>query len=130
MMAGALLYSHVEREARLIGGDAFTHFITRGLGLPIESIDHTLFPRNGETGRIVNHALMLYRDVLEASSSTSQFVQCLSLLEFLVDPESYCQFDKVRKIVARYVAANQSEYNKLLERRTGWAAKNIAHLQR
>lgn len=54
--------------------------------------------------------------MLEASSSTSQFVQCLSLLEFLVDPDSYCDFKKVGKIVARYAAANQSEYIKLLDR--------------
>lgn len=116
MMAGALLYSHVDREARLIGGAAFTHFITRGLGLPIESIDHTRFPKTGAVGRLVDHALALYRDMLEASSSTSQFVQCLSLLEFLVEPDSYCSFGKVRKIVARYNAANQAEYNKLLDR--------------
>jgi len=95
MMAGALLYSHVEREARIIAGDAFTHFITKGVGLPIESIDHARFPRAGEVGRIVNHAFMLYRDMLEASSSTAQFVQCLSLLEFLVDPESYTSSEKV-----------------------------------
>jgi hypothetical protein len=116
MMAGALLYSHVEREARLIGGDSFTHFITRGLGLPIASIAHSSFPKTGELGRIVSHALMLYRDILEASSPTSQYVQCLSLLEFLVEPDSFCNFDKVRKVVARYIAANRSEYNTLLDR--------------
>ena len=30
MMAGALLYNHSIREGRIIGGYAFTHFITRG----------------------------------------------------------------------------------------------------
>ncbi len=116
MMAGALLYSNVERQGRMIGGDAFTHFITRGLGLPIQSIEPSYFPRAGEVGRIVNHALMLYRDVLEASCATSQFVQCLSLMEFLVDPEGYTRADRVRKIVARYAATEPAGYARLLER--------------
>jgi hypothetical protein len=35
MMAGALLYNAARQQARIIGGAAFTHFITRGLGLPV-----------------------------------------------------------------------------------------------
>lgn len=73
MMAGALLYNHTLKEARIIGA-AFTHTITRGLGLPLESIDHKLFPKSGEVGKIVNHALSLYTALLEANSSTLRFM--------------------------------------------------------
>jgi hypothetical protein len=57
MMAGALLYSGALREARIIGGAAFTHYLTRGLGLPLDQVEWDAFPRDGEVGRIVNHAL-------------------------------------------------------------------------
>lgn len=116
MMAGALVYSPAERQARLMGGAAFTHSITRGLGLSIEAIEHDRFPRYGEVGKIVHHALMLYRDILEASSATSQFIQCLSLLEFLVDPEAYSDSEKIRKTIARYAAENSAEYQAIIGR--------------
>lgn len=116
MMAGAILYNYALREGRLIGGDAFTHFITRGLGLPLESIEHGEFPRTGEVGQIVSHALVLFRDMLEASSSTSKFIQCLGLLEFLADPDKFLNFDKVSGIVARYSTTNMTDYKKLLDR--------------
>ncbi len=116
MMAGALLYNHFDREARIIGGDAFTHIITRGLGLSLESIDHSEFPSHGEVGSIVGHALLLYTAMLEANNPTSFFVQALSLLEFLADPNEYRKFEEVKKIIARYVAKNAVDYDALLNR--------------
>lgn len=61
MMAGALLYNPHLHEARIIGGDPFTHYLTRGLGLPLEPIEHSQFPKNGEVGQIVQHALPVHR---------------------------------------------------------------------
>ena len=116
MMAGALLYNHALREARMIGGDAFTHIVTRGLGLALADIDSNEFPKQGGVGFIVSHALSLYTTMLEANSPTSFFVQALSLLEFLAYPDDYALFKEVKKVIARYVAKNQSEYNALLER--------------
>lgn len=119
MMAGALLYNHFLREARIIGGAAFTHTITRGLGLPLESVDQELFPKEGEVGYITNHALALYTTLLEANSSTFRFVQAMSLLEFLAYPDEYkkeFKFKKVAKVIAKYVAKNQVEYMALLDR--------------
>ena len=116
MMAGAVLYNHALRQARIFGGDAFTHYFTRGLGLPLESIAHSDFPRDGEVGFIVNHGLSLYSMMLEASSQTSKFVQCLALLEFLAFPHDYEKFEKVKKVIARYIATNASEYDRLLDR--------------
>jgi hypothetical protein len=39
MMAGVLLYDPTSDESRILGGAAFTHYITRGLGLPLEHIE-------------------------------------------------------------------------------------------
>jgi len=116
MMSGALLYNYSLKESRIIGGAAFTHTITRGVGLPLDSINFNLFPKDGEVGNIVNHALSLYTELLEANSATSRFVQALSLLEFLAFPDEYKNFQDVKKIVARYIAKNKSEYETLLDR--------------
>lgn len=116
MMSGALLYNHSLRESRIIGGDAFSHTFTKGLGLPIDSVDSHLFPRPGEVGSIVGHALSLYTTLLEANSPTMRFVQALSLLEFLAYPDEYKRFEDVKKVIARYVAKTPAEYQKLLER--------------
>lgn len=116
MMSGALLYNHSLRESRIIGGDAFTHAITRGLGLPIESVDHALYPKNGEVGFIAKHALSLYTTLLEAESPTLRFVQALSLLEFLAYPDDFKKFQDVKKVISRYIAQDRHQYDKLLNR--------------
>jgi hypothetical protein len=116
MMAGAVLYSPVTCDARLVAGAAFTHFVTQGLGLPLEPIDHRRFPRDGGVGNVVNHALSLYTGLLEANGATGRFMQAMNLLEFLADPNDFTKFEDVSKIISRYVARDQSEYNRLLAR--------------
>lgn len=116
MMSGALLYNPHLHEARIIGGDAFTHYLTRGLGLPLEPIDHDLFPKGGDVGHIARHALSLFAAMLEASNPTARFMQALGLLEFLAFPDEYQQFKEVKKVIARYVARDRSEYQRLLDR--------------
>jgi hypothetical protein len=116
MMSGALLYNAARQQGRIIGGAAFTHFITRGLGLPIEAIESEAFPTDGEVGHIAKHSLSLYTALMEANNPTAKFVQGLALLEFLADPHEYRKFEDVKKTVARYVARTQEEYMRLLER--------------
>lgn len=116
MMAGALLYNPHLHEGRIIGGDAFTHYLTRGLGLPLEPIEHTQSPKYGEVGHIIQHALSLYTALLESSNPTARFMQALGLLEFLASPEEYQQFKEVKKVIARYVARDHTEYQHLLDR--------------
>ena len=67
-MAGALLYSVEMHEARIVGGAAFTHYLTRGLGLTLGQPEWDDLPKDGEVGQIVNHGLSLYSALLEASS--------------------------------------------------------------
>lgn len=116
MMAGALLCNSEMGESRIIGGAAFTHYLTRGLGLPLEQIEWDQFPNAGEVGQVVNHALSLYAAVLESSDPTARFMQCLSLLEFLAFPDEYRKFEEVKKVIARYIARNRAEYHHLLDR--------------
>ena len=110
------MYNRSLREGRIISGDAFTHIITRGLGLPLERITHDEFPEHGEVGGILSHALLLYSTMLEASSPPSFFIQALALLEFLAYPDDYEKFEKVKRVVARYIAQNSNEYSTLLNR--------------
>jgi hypothetical protein len=116
MMAGALLYGGSPGQAMIIGGAAFSYYLTRGMGLPLDQIEWDEFPRNGEVGQIVNHALSLYMTLLESPSPTTRFVQTLSLLEFLACPDDYLQFKKVSRIIARYIAQNSVDYQRILSR--------------
>ncbi|MGZ4875632.1 MAG: hypothetical protein ACXV5R_10720, partial [Candidatus Angelobacter sp.] len=116
MMAGALLYNAAREEGRIIGGDAFSSIITKGLGLPIEPLEYNDFPGDGEVGHLVQHGLALYSAMLCTDNPTSKFTQALALLEFLAEPYEYLNFPDVKKIIARYVAKNSAEYTRLLER--------------
>jgi hypothetical protein len=116
MMASALLYCGALREARIIAGAAFSHYLTRGLGLSLDQLEWEVFPQDGEVGKIVNHALSLYTALLEEPSPTARFMQALSLLEFMAYPDEYRSFKDVAKIIARYVARDHSEYQVIKDR--------------
>jgi hypothetical protein len=116
MMSAALLYNPSIHEARIIAGDAFANRITRGLGLPLAPVETKLFPKSGEVGKIVKHALSLYTVIMESANLTVKFTQCMGLLDFLTSPDEYKKFADAAKIIARYVAKNNKEYHELLER--------------
>jgi hypothetical protein len=116
MMAGALLYNAAKQEARVLGGAAFTHIVTVGLGLPLHSLSPDNFPQAGGVGNIVKHALALYSDLLETNSETAKFIQSLGLLEFLAIPDNYAVFKKVSAIVRRYLTEDDQENLRLKER--------------
>lgn len=116
MMAGVLICSPQIGESRLIGGAAFTHVLTRGLGLPMRQLEWDEIPAHGEVGNIVAHGLSLYTALLEANSPTLRFIQALSILEFLAYPDEYRKFEDVKKIISRYVAKDHSQYQALLDR--------------
>ena len=119
MMAGLCLYDPLTKRSRIFGGAAFTHTITRGLGLVLESVHIDEFPRLGEVGHIVEHALSLYVSAIEAVTATSRFVQAVSLLEFLAYPSDVSRhhnFEEVKKVISRYVAKTPEQWYSLLER--------------
>lgn len=86
MMASAVLYNAARCEGRIIAGSAFTHFIVRGLGLPLEPIRDDGLPGDGEVGLIARRALALYRLLLEADAQTTKLIQALALLDFMACP--------------------------------------------
>src|SRR5204862_915963 len=109
-------YNGARHEARVIGGAAFTRYLTRGLGLPLDQFEWDSFPQDGESGQIVQHALSLYSSLLGSDNPTARFMQALGLLEFLAYPDEYQKFEKVSKVIARYVAREPTEYQRLLAR--------------
>lgn len=116
MMAGALLYNHGCKEGRIIGGDPFSHCITKGLGLSLGHIDTGSFPKDGEVGNVLRHALMLYSALLDTENPTVRFTQAISLLEYLAYPNRYKNFKEVKKIIARYFTKETDAYLALLVR--------------
>ncbi|MGC1375372.1 MAG: hypothetical protein WA821_04060 [Anaerolineales bacterium] len=116
MFSAALLYTLGDHESYIIAGAAFTHIITKGLGLVLEQLTLEDFPQEGEVGKVLQHGLELYSRILEANNNTSKFVQSMSLLEYLAYPDGYKSFTDVAKIIARYIARNSKKYEKLRER--------------
>jgi hypothetical protein len=116
MMSSALLFNSKLNEAKLISGAVFSHYITRGLGLVATQPEWDEFPQDGEVANIVNHALLLYANLLETQMGTSRFVQALSLLEYLAYPMSFALFQDVRKIITKYQTSDPIEKERLKHR--------------
>lgn len=115
-MAGALVYNHAAQEARIVGGTAFRHVITRGLGMALTQVEWNEMPHDGETGRLVDHALYLYAGLLEAESDTARFMQATGLLEYLAFPSEFRPLKKVRAVVTRYAARTPAEHEQMMKR--------------
>jgi len=116
MMSAVLLAKSESMDSVLLAGAAFTHTITKGLGLDLRQPEWDQFPRDGEVGKFATHALSLYSQMLQAQSATSKFVQALSLIEFLAYPTEYKQFKKVKTVVSRYMTDCLGERKRILDR--------------
>jgi len=115
-MAGAMSYNSKAREARIVGGAAFTYTITDGLGMPVTQPEWDNMPTTGEVGTIVDHGLTLYSNLLEAPSNTAKFMQAVAMLEYLAFPEEYRPLKKVRAVVVRDSAKTMQEHDLLTKR--------------
>ncbi len=111
-----LIYDPEQKSSQIYGGAAFPFAFTGSTGIWLRQPEWPDFPGDGQVGNIVHHALSLYAINLEASSDTLRFVQSLSMLEFLAYPTEYKAFEEVKKVIARYIATDQSSYNRILER--------------
>lgn len=116
MMSSALFLRSGGNEAKLIAGAAFSHTITRGVGLVARQPEWIEFPVGGEVGNIVQRGMSLYSQLIKLESATSRFVHALSLLEFLAFPYEFEQYKKVKKIVSRYVSSDSMERARIHER--------------
>jgi hypothetical protein len=116
MMSAAVLVKSGDLDSVLLAGAAFTHIITKGLGLDLRQPEWDSFPASGGVGITAAHALSLYSQMLQVQSATSKFVQALSLIEFLAYPKEYQQFKKVKTVVSRYMADDLGERKRILDR--------------
>lgn len=115
-MSICLVFDPERRQSKMYGGAAFSVAFTGGIGIWLKQPEWQHFPAYGEVGNVVYQALALYAAMLEAGSDTHRYIQALSLLEFLAFPNDYKSFPKVKKVISRYVARDQNEYDQLLER--------------
>lgn len=116
LMSAALLMKSDALDSVLLAGAAFTHAITKGLGLDLRQPEWDRFPQHGEVGKIAAHGLSLYSQMLQTQSATSKFVQALSLIEFLACPDGYMKFQDIKKVVSKYVTNCPGEHERLMER--------------
>ncbi|MCQ0166078.1 hypothetical protein DN388_03835 [Pseudomonas sp. S12(2018)] len=116
MMSAAVLVKSDAMDSVLLAGAAFSQINTKGLGLDLRQPEWDQFPKDGEVGKIVTHALSLYAQMLQTQSATSRFVQALSLIEFLVYPDDYEKFTKVKTVVSRYMADGLEARKRVLDR--------------
>lgn len=116
LMSAALLVKSDAMDSVLLAGAAFTHAITKGLGLDLRQPEWDCFPQYGEVGKIAAHGLSLYSQMLQTQSATSKFVQALSLIEFLACPDGYMKFQDIKKVVSKYVTNCPREHERLMER--------------
>ena len=116
MMASSLFLKNGGDEAKLISGSAFSHRITRGVGLVLNQPEWDTIPSEGGICKVIQHALFLYSDMIKTESTTSRYIQAMNLLEYLAFPREYKNFKKVKTVISRYVASNESERIDILNR--------------
>lgn len=104
-----LFYSPEHHESYIIAGEVATHQLLLGVGTDMTGV--FVPPLGvGELGAIAAHALRLYSEALDAQSETSRFVQLMSLVEFLADPNHFTRMQDARKAIGRQIAKDIADY--------------------
>lgn len=116
MMSATVLVKSDAMDSVLLAGAAFSQINTKGLGLDLRQPEWDQFPKDGEVGKVVMHALSLYSQMLQSQSATSKFVQALSLIEFLAFPDDFKSYKKVKTVVSRYMVEGLAERKRILDR--------------
>lgn len=114
--SAGLLYTQSDHESYIVAGQILTHTITAGLGLELDGA--LVFPRieSGEVGHVARRGLALLTQAMESNSQSLKFVQCMSLLDFLADPDQAKAFKKLKPSIAAHVAKAKAQYRPLMER--------------
>jgi len=112
--SAALFYSLEDNESYIIAGDVIRQSFVTGLGLEIDDIAIPDF-RAGDVGNIAQHALQMHTDALEAPNDTAKFINLINLLEYVADPFEFIKMQKTKGKIARHVAKNLTDYEKILE---------------
>ncbi len=120
--ACAVLFDSSSKRGHIIAGEALLHsVVSKGLGLELNAVQfcstHKLpSSDDGEVGGVVQHAMRLFSDVMNANTNTSKFLRAMTLLEFLGSPFKYQKFQESKKGVIAHVARNFDDYQRLLQR--------------
>lgn len=112
--SAGLFYAPEDHESYIVAGEVVTHQIVAGVGLEIGGSYAARTPVPGELGAIAAHALRLHTDALEAATETSRFVQMMSLIEFLADPNRFLSMKEAKRLIARQVARDRTDYDMIL----------------
>ncbi|WP_437191337.1 hypothetical protein [Planctomicrobium sp. SH527] len=116
-----VLFDGNSGTSELIAGEAVLHsVVSKGLGLELQAgqcmdIESLPVPTDGEVGGIVQHALYLYSDAMNANTNTAKYLRLMTLIEFLATPFSYQQFKQSKKDIAAHLAGSPIQYESLLE---------------
>jgi|GEM_PF-1906024 len=104
-----LFYSRDDHESYIIAGEIVTHQLLLGRGTDMRGVFVHSIP-TGELGVLATHALRLFSEALEAQSETSRFVQLMSLIEFLADPNAFTKMVDAKKAIGRQIAKDCADY--------------------
>jgi hypothetical protein len=107
----ALFYTLLDHESYVVAGETLTHAIVSGIGLDLTTFSGVPEIGNGELGQISRHGLRMLSSAMEANSETSKFVQMLSLLEYLAEPDHYISMANTKRRIGRHVARSRAEYD-------------------
>ena len=112
--SAGLFYAPEDHESYIVAGQVLTHQIIAGVGLELDAGYMVGLSGSGEVGAIAAHALRLHTDALEAATETSRFVQMMSLIEFVADPNRFLPMKEAKKLIARQVARDRADYDAIL----------------
>ena len=112
--SAGLFYRLQDNESYIIAGNVIRQRFVTGMGLELDGVSIPAFPA-GETGNIAQRALQMHTDALEAPNDTAKFINLINLLEYVADPFAYLSMKKTKGTIARHVAGDRSEYEKILE---------------
>jgi len=110
-----LFYAPRDHESYIIGGEIVGHQLLKGIGLDLFGVGSVPIIGTGNVGYIARHGLRLFSEAMEAVTETSKFVQMMSLLEFLANPEDYISMQKVKGLIARHAARDRADYDAIIK---------------
>ena len=110
-----LFYSSEDHESYIVAGELVTHDVVVGLGLEIDEGCFLPELEGGEVGNIARRGLRLHSTALEAASDTEKFLQLMTLIEYLADPDRYITMQKVKKRIGRHVAKDRTHYEAIIQ---------------
>lgn len=113
--SAGLFYTLEDHESYIVAGEIVTHQIVVGLGLELDNIDTSPDIGCGEIGHIARHGLRMHTIALEAANDTTKFIQMMTLIDYLAEPDIFIGMQDAKKRIGRHVAKDRGEYDEIME---------------